>query len=150
MTMTIASPETPRTGTELVELDRKHLIHPSLHGSITERHVMVRGRGTTLWDADGTEYLDGTGGLWLVQIGHGREEIAAAHPHELDRDDEQARRAEVVEEAEAAVTVARDLHAEVSVAFDERHDRVGQLLLDHATHGEDLVADAFQVLVEAA
>ncbi len=74
--MTIASPETPRTGTELADLDRKHLIHPSLHGAITERRVMVRGQGSTIWDADGIEYLDGTGGLWLVQIGHGRQEIA--------------------------------------------------------------------------
>ena len=74
--MAIASAETTRTGAELVELDRKHLIHPGLHGSINERRVMVRGQGSTLWDADGTEYLDATGGLWLVQIGHGREEIA--------------------------------------------------------------------------
>ena len=75
-TMTIASPETTRTGAELMELDRKHLIHPGLHGDIRERRVMVRGQGSTLWDADGIEYLDATGGLWLVQVGHGREEIA--------------------------------------------------------------------------
>jgi putrescine aminotransferase len=75
--MTTASPETTRSGAEYVDLDRRHLIHPSLHGAINERRVIVRGHGSTLWDADGVDYLDATGGLWLVQIGHGREEISA-------------------------------------------------------------------------
>ncbi|WNM35715.1 aspartate aminotransferase family protein [Streptomyces sp. Li-HN-5-11] len=70
-------PDIPSSA-ELAKLDRSHLIHPNLHGSISDRCVMVRGRGCRLWDADGAEYLDATGGLWLVQIGHGREEMAEA------------------------------------------------------------------------
>ena len=72
-----------RTGTELADLDRRHLIHPSLHGAINERRVIVRGHGSTLWDADGNDYLDATGGLWLVQIGHGREEVSAVAARQM-------------------------------------------------------------------
>ena len=68
----MASVATPsRTLSELAELDRAHLIHPNLSGAVEERCVLVRGEGCLLWDADGTEYLDATGGLWLCQIGHG-------------------------------------------------------------------------------
>jgi len=62
--------------TELAKVDRELLVHPHLHGSIEERVVFVRGKGCRLWDADGRQYLDATGGLWLSQVGHGREEIA--------------------------------------------------------------------------
>ena len=40
--------------------------------------------------------------------------------------------------------------AQVAVAFDERGDGIGELLLDHAAHGQHLVAHALQVFVEAA
>lgn len=74
--MTLTSGQGLGLRSDLADLDRRHLIHPNLHGSITDRTVMVRGSGCRLWDVDNTEYLDATGGLWLVQIGHGREEMA--------------------------------------------------------------------------
>jgi putrescine aminotransferase len=40
--------------------------------------VLARGRGTRVWDVDGTEYLDATAGLWFANVGHGRAEIADA------------------------------------------------------------------------
>ncbi|MCL2850211.1 MAG: aminotransferase class III-fold pyridoxal phosphate-dependent enzyme, partial [Micrococcales bacterium] len=40
--------------------------------------TMARGAGHRLWDTDGKEYLDGLAGLFVVQVGHGRAEIAAA------------------------------------------------------------------------
>ena len=40
--------------------------------------VFDRGEGSTLWDIDGKEYLDGIAGLWVVNAGHGRGEIAEA------------------------------------------------------------------------
>jgi hypothetical protein len=40
--------------------------------------VLVRGEGCRLRDADGPEYLDATTGLWFVNVGHGRAEIAHA------------------------------------------------------------------------
>ena len=40
--------------------------------------IWVEGRGTTIKDADGREYLDGLAGLWNVNVGHGRRELAEA------------------------------------------------------------------------
>ena len=40
--------------------------------------VIVRGEGPYIWDADGRRYLDGLSGLFVVQAGHGRQELAEA------------------------------------------------------------------------
>jgi adenosylmethionine-8-amino-7-oxononanoate aminotransferase len=38
--------------------------------------VYAQGVGHYIYDTDGNEYLDGIAGLWCVNIGHGREDIA--------------------------------------------------------------------------
>ena len=38
--------------------------------------VVERGQGIYLYDDQGREYIDGMSGLWLVAVGHGREELA--------------------------------------------------------------------------
>lgn len=45
--------------------------------------VLTRGEGCRVWDADGNEYLDATAGLWFVNVGHGRAEIADAVAEQL-------------------------------------------------------------------
>ena len=40
--------------------------------------VMVRGSGPWVWDSRGRRYLDGLSGLFVVQAGHGRKELAEA------------------------------------------------------------------------
>ena len=40
--------------------------------------VIVRGDGPYIWDPDGKRYLDGLSGLFVVQAGHGRQELADA------------------------------------------------------------------------
>lgn len=40
--------------------------------------VMVRAEGSTVYDANGTPYLDAIGGLWYCNVGYGRTEIADA------------------------------------------------------------------------
>ena len=40
--------------------------------------VMVRGEGCYVWDRAGKRYLDGLAGLFTVQVGHGRRELAEA------------------------------------------------------------------------
>jgi adenosylmethionine-8-amino-7-oxononanoate aminotransferase len=40
--------------------------------------VIERGEGAYVWDSHGNRYLDGLAGLFVVQAGHGREEIAEA------------------------------------------------------------------------
>ena len=48
--------------------------------------MIVAGHGSTVVDADGTEYLDAMAGLWCVNTGYGRTEpadVAAAQMHAL-------------------------------------------------------------------
>jgi adenosylmethionine-8-amino-7-oxononanoate aminotransferase len=45
--------------------------------------VLVRGEGSTVWDADGNAYVDATAGLWFANVGHGRAEIADAAAAQL-------------------------------------------------------------------
>jgi adenosylmethionine-8-amino-7-oxononanoate aminotransferase len=40
--------------------------------------AIVRARGSTLWDADGRAYLDGSGGAYVCNLGHGVDAIADA------------------------------------------------------------------------
>jgi adenosylmethionine-8-amino-7-oxononanoate aminotransferase len=65
--------------TELIEADRRFLVHPLHH---PEDHraplVVVEGKGAMLRLADGRELIDGLSGLWNVNIGHGRAELAEA------------------------------------------------------------------------
>jgi len=41
-------------------------------------HVIARGEGCFLWDATGHRLLDGLSGLFTVQVGHGRADLAEA------------------------------------------------------------------------
>ncbi len=43
-----------------------------------ERTVVEKGDGIYVFDSDGKRFLDGPGGMWCVNIGHGREEMARA------------------------------------------------------------------------
>src|SRR5438067_2960949 len=67
------------TRAALVQADQRHLIHP-LHHPIDNRNPVIyaRGRGVIVEDIDGREYIDGLSGLWNVNVGHGRAELAAA------------------------------------------------------------------------
>jgi len=72
----------------LQELARRHLwLHFSRLGAYTERDIpmFVRGEGVHLFDANGKRYLDGLSGLFVVQIGHGRRELAAAGAAQAER-----------------------------------------------------------------
>jgi adenosylmethionine-8-amino-7-oxononanoate aminotransferase len=60
---------------------KDHLwMHFSRHGSYAQHDVpiIVRGEGMHLWDVRGRRYIDGLAGLFVVQAGHGREELAEA------------------------------------------------------------------------
>ena len=63
------------------ELDRLHHLAPftdyrALHAMGSR--IITRARGVHLWDSDGRRYIDGMAGLWCVNIGYGREELARA------------------------------------------------------------------------
>lgn len=66
---------------DLSELARRHLwMHFTNLGSYEHRDVPIiaRGEGCYVWDRQGTRYLDGLSGLFTVQAGHGRVELAEA------------------------------------------------------------------------
>src|SRR5262249_55477356 len=64
---------------DLAATDRQRVIHPLHHPSdAAQTTIFVRGRGAMLEAADGVEYLDGLSGLWNVNAGHGRVELADA------------------------------------------------------------------------
>src|SRR2546423_10411330 len=71
---------------QLLEADRRYLVHP-LHHPDDHRQplVVVEGKGAMLRDADGREYIDGLSGLWNVNIGHGRAELAEAASTQMRR-----------------------------------------------------------------
>jgi adenosylmethionine-8-amino-7-oxononanoate aminotransferase len=77
------APGTTPAGTAYGDAARDHLwMHFSRH-SVYEQPgqevpVIVRGEGHRIWDSRGREYIDGLSGLFVVQVGHGREELAQA------------------------------------------------------------------------
>ena len=74
-----------RSASDLAQSDRERIIHPYLSGSVSDRVVITEGSGCRLRDAGGREYLDATGGLWLAQVGHGREELARVAARQIER-----------------------------------------------------------------
>jgi adenosylmethionine-8-amino-7-oxononanoate aminotransferase len=72
--------------TQLLESDRRFLVHP-LHHPDDHRQplVVVEGKGAMLRDAEGRDYIDGLSGLWNVNVGHGRAELADAASAQMRR-----------------------------------------------------------------
>jgi adenosylmethionine-8-amino-7-oxononanoate aminotransferase len=65
----------------LWQKDRAHFLHPWTHFDTFKREgslVIRDAQGAYVTDASGKRYLDGIGGLWCVNIGYGREEMARA------------------------------------------------------------------------
>ena len=63
----------------LWQKDRAHFLHPWTHFDTFKRDgslVIESAKGAYVNDAAGKRYLDGIGGLWCVNIGYGREEMA--------------------------------------------------------------------------
>ena len=47
--------------------------------------LFARGEGCYLWDESGNRYFDSLAGLFVVQIGHGRADIAKAMSDQAER-----------------------------------------------------------------
>jgi adenosylmethionine-8-amino-7-oxononanoate aminotransferase len=79
--------EPTRTG-DLSGADRRHLWHSLLqHRSLdTKPPLLIReGKGCTVIDEHGREYLDAMAGLFCVNVGYGRHEIAEAAAEQMRR-----------------------------------------------------------------
>ena len=72
----------------LEKLDKERLFHPAT--SIADHlrtgpRIMAEGKGVVLHDTTGKEYIDAMAGLWCVNIGYGRKELANAMAEQVLR-----------------------------------------------------------------
>ena len=71
---------------ELQALDAAHHMHPFTHGNELGQkgaRIITRAKGVTLTDSEGNEILDAMAGLWCVNIGYGRDELADAAARQM-------------------------------------------------------------------
>ena len=64
---------------ELQALDAAHHMHPFTNADVLAdrgARVITRAKGVMLTDSEGEEILDGMAGLWCVNVGYGRDELA--------------------------------------------------------------------------
>ena len=70
------------TPVDLADLDRRYVFHPFTalgdHAANGPAFVVTHGKGSRLTDSAGREYVDVMAGLWCVNVGYGRPEIAEA------------------------------------------------------------------------
>ncbi|HEX5698121.1 MAG TPA: aminotransferase class III-fold pyridoxal phosphate-dependent enzyme, partial [Rhodoferax sp.] len=79
--MTALTPSQPLSTQEIQALDSAHFIHPFTdHGDLATRgaRVIVKSEGIYVWDSEGERLLDAMSGLWCVNVGYGRKELAQA------------------------------------------------------------------------
>jgi len=77
---------TPYDTRALQQADSAHYLHPATdHRALAESgaRVIVRGDGIHIWDSEGHRILDGMSGLWCVNVGYGRRELADAAYRQL-------------------------------------------------------------------
>lgn len=71
---------------ELQALDAAHHMHPfTSNGELAEKgaRIITRADGVTLTDSEGNQILDAMAGLWCVNIGYGRDELADAAARQM-------------------------------------------------------------------
>ena len=81
MTTTPQQPIEPQAGPFGKRATDNLWMHFTRHSTYEESGsvpVIVRGEGAYVWDEQGRRYLDGLSGLFVVQAGHGRRELAEA------------------------------------------------------------------------
>ena len=73
---------------EIWRKDKDHHVHPWTDFATFESQgsmVLADADGAYVYDADGNRYLDGIGGLWCVNVGYGRKEIARAMAEQAEK-----------------------------------------------------------------
>ena len=76
--MSLTNQPDPEERRRVVAQDLANVMHPIVqHRALETSQMVVTGaQGSTIVDADGTTYLDAMAGLWCVNIGYGRAELA--------------------------------------------------------------------------
>ena len=71
---------------ELQALDAAHHIHPFTDQAAMNAkgaRVITKAKGIYLWDSEGEKLLDGMAGLWCVNLGYSRQELADAATRQM-------------------------------------------------------------------
>lgn len=85
-TNTINTASNPTTQ-QYQQLDAAHFIHPFTDQKAlgNRGRVIQKASNVYLWDTDGNKILDGMSGLWCVNIGYGREQMATAAAAQMNK-----------------------------------------------------------------
>ncbi len=83
--MSLTNAPDPALRQAVVKQDLDSVLHPIVqHKVLEEKQMVVAGaQNSTVFDADGTAYLDAMAGLWCVNIGYGRVELADVAAEQL-------------------------------------------------------------------
>ncbi|MCB2134943.1 MAG: aspartate aminotransferase family protein [Rhodobacteraceae bacterium] len=72
---------------ELQALDAAHHMHPFTEDAALAKkgaRIITRGKGVWLTDSEGQEILDGMAGLWCVNLGYGRKDLAEVAARQME------------------------------------------------------------------
>ena len=78
----------PHNTAQLREIDRKHHFHPfTNHLRMRDKgaRIITDADGVYVYDSDGNRYLDAMSGLWCVNIGYGRRELAEVAAEQMKK-----------------------------------------------------------------
>lgn len=74
---------------KLIELDKKHFIHPTSSMEQQQEYgpsfIFEKGEGIYLEDIHGRRYIDARSSLWNVNVGHGRKELAEVAKKQMEK-----------------------------------------------------------------
>ena len=85
--MSLTNSPDPEIRARVVKQDLDTVLHPIVqHRTLEEKQfVVTRAQGSTVVDHNGTEYLDAMAGLWCVNIGYGRVELAQVAAEQMQQ-----------------------------------------------------------------
>ena len=70
----------PQSEKSISDLDHRHFLH--LWGTFQDENtgytVIKHSKGIYLYDENGKKFIDGPGGMWCVNLGYGKQELASA------------------------------------------------------------------------
>ena len=79
---------TEASGQSLEKLARESVLHPATALRTYQEQgglIAQRADGVTLTDVHGKTYIDAMAGLWCVNVGYGRRELARAASEQIER-----------------------------------------------------------------
>jgi adenosylmethionine-8-amino-7-oxononanoate aminotransferase len=85
--LTLTNLPDPEIRARVVKQDLATVLHPLVqHRALEQNQMVITGaQGSTITDHDGTSYLDAMAGLWCVNIGYGRTELAQVAAEQMER-----------------------------------------------------------------